>query len=131
MQNVPARRGGVPWCRTFLPVGVACLGANLSCPFWPARADSNRGPSESESDALSICATGRYSIKFSRVGYRAVSLRQLMRFSLNGNRYPRKRHIPELRSRNAESDALSICATGRYSIKFSRVCRSGFNFCDN
>ena len=28
--------------------------------FWPARTDSNRWPSESESDALSSCATGRY-----------------------------------------------------------------------
>ena len=30
--------------------------------FWPAQADSNRWPSESESDALSSCATGRYFI---------------------------------------------------------------------
>ena len=30
------------------------------CSFWPTRADSNRWPSESESDALSSCATGRY-----------------------------------------------------------------------
>ena len=37
------------------PVGVP-LG------FWPARKDSNLRPSESESDALSSCATGRYSI---------------------------------------------------------------------
>ena len=28
--------------------------------FWPARKDSNLRPSESESDALSSCATGRY-----------------------------------------------------------------------
>ena len=27
---------------------------------WPTRTDSNRWPSESESDALSSCATGRY-----------------------------------------------------------------------
>ena len=31
--------------------------------FWPARQDSNLRPSESESDALSSCATGRYLIK--------------------------------------------------------------------
>ena len=29
--------------------------------FWPTRKDSNLRPSESESDALSSCATGRYS----------------------------------------------------------------------
>ena len=28
--------------------------------FWPARQDLNLRPSESESDALSSCATGRY-----------------------------------------------------------------------
>ena len=28
--------------------------------FWPTRKDSNLRPSESESDALSSCATGRY-----------------------------------------------------------------------
>ena len=30
--------------------------------FWPTRKDSNLRPSESESDALSSCATGRYEI---------------------------------------------------------------------
>ena len=30
--------------------------------FWPARKDSNLRPSESESDALSSCATGRFSL---------------------------------------------------------------------
>ena len=29
--------------------------------FWPTRTDLNRWPSESESDALSSCATGRFS----------------------------------------------------------------------
>ena len=75
-----------------------------------------------ESDALSICATGRYSIKFSGVGYRAVSLRQLMRFSLNGNRYPRKRHIPELRSRNAESRIYSKKSPLHFII-FAWICQ--------
>ena len=32
--------------------------------LWPTRKDSNLRPSESESDALSSCATGRYGIKF-------------------------------------------------------------------
>ena len=33
-----------------------------STPFWPTRKDSNLRPSESESDALSSCATGRYFV---------------------------------------------------------------------
>lgn len=38
------------------------------CPvFWPTRQDSNLRPSESESDALSSCATGRYALYCSTV----------------------------------------------------------------
>ena len=32
--------------------------------FWPTRMDSNHRPSESESDALSSCATGRCKMQF-------------------------------------------------------------------
>ena len=37
--------------------------AYATFPFWPARKDSNLRPSESESDALSSCATGRWQHK--------------------------------------------------------------------
>ena len=35
---------------------------------WPTRKDSNLRPSESESDALSSCATGRYEIEIDSSG---------------------------------------------------------------
>ena len=41
-------------------VAVSGFFAHIIQGFWPTRADSNRWPSESESDALSSCATGRY-----------------------------------------------------------------------
>ena len=40
--------------------------------FWPTRKDSNLRPSESESDALSSCATGRYLFKI-QVAYATPS----------------------------------------------------------
>ena len=40
-----------------------CFGRQMFCFCWPARQDLNLRPSESESDALSSCATGRYLIK--------------------------------------------------------------------
>ena len=43
------------------PRGECLQHSPLGC--WPARKDSNLRPSESESDALSSCATGRYLIK--------------------------------------------------------------------
>ena len=42
--------------------------------LWPARKDSNLRPSESESDALSSCATGRYCLIIILHGQKKVKL---------------------------------------------------------
>ena len=53
-----------PWCHS-LPLRLQILSKKkksliATSFFWPARKDLNLRPSESESDALSSCATGRY-----------------------------------------------------------------------
>ena len=57
-------------------------------------------------------ATGRYSIKFSRVGYRAGTLWQLICLILIGKRYPRKRQIPQ-----AECGVLCVCPSVRIVVQ--------------
>ena len=51
------------------------------CPvFWPTRQDSNLRPSESESDALSSCATGRYALYCSTVFSKSKPLNAFFSF---------------------------------------------------
>ena len=81
-------------------------------PFWPTRKDSNLRPSESESDALSSCATGRYEVaaqcRFERPTRKTRALHAI-RCAKSATCAKGCKQPSNLRPPKSESDAIRLC----------------------
>ena len=89
--------------------------------FWPTRKDLNLRPSESESDALSSCATGR-NIKLNakvkialKINPSEFAARGLILQNCTAMYYDKKQLLAwqYTAAGGMRADALSSCATGR------------------
>ena len=81
--------------------------------FWPTRQDSNLRPSESESDALSSCATGRYALYCSTVFCKSKPLNAF--FSFFAQRLSLTRFCPGKVFSAFRNKSLDEMPAGRYN----------------
>ena len=92
--------------------------------FWPTRQDSNLRPSESESDALSSCATGRYALYCSTVFCKSKPLNAF--FSFFAQRLSLTRFCPGKVFSAFRYKSLDEMPDGRYNTTVKKRRRRQF-----